>query len=116
MAIMTYELPRFAMNEQYGTLDRLTLAINGLPLKVRHVAADVVLDENPPIYGTMAPDMDAPKQLRCFNSIFGKLAVTTLGQRAEIRLPGPLTGKRAASTAQCQGLMVAGAGLDASFC
>jgi peptidoglycan/xylan/chitin deacetylase (PgdA/CDA1 family) len=92
-----YELPRFAMNEQYGTLDRLTLAINGLPLKVRHVTpADVVLDENPPIYGfTMAPDMDAPKQLRCFNSIFGKLDVTTLGQRAEIRLPGPLTGKRA---------------------
>ena len=35
------------------------------------------------------------KQLRCFNSIFGKLDVTTLGQRAEIRLPGPLTGKRA---------------------
>ena len=92
-----YELPRFAMNEQYGTLDRLELAINGLPLKVRHVTpADVVLDENPPIYGfTMAPDMDAPTQLRCFNSIFGKLDVTTLSQRAEIRLPGPLTGKRA---------------------
>ena len=92
-----YELPRFAMNEQYGTLDRLELAINGLPLKVRHVTpADVVLDENPPIYGfTMAPEMDAPKQLRCFNSIFGKLDVTTLSHRAEIRLPGPLTGKRA---------------------
>ena len=92
-----YELPRFAMNEQYGTIDRLKLAINGLPLKVNHVTpADVVLDENPPIYGfTMAQDMDAPKQLRCFNSIFGKLDVTTLGQRAEIRLPGPLTGKRA---------------------
>ncbi len=92
-----YELPRFAMNEQYGTIDRLTLAINGLPLKVSHVTpADVVLDENPPIYGfTMSEDMDAPKQLRCFNSIFGKLKVTTLGQRAEIRLPGPLTGNRA---------------------
>lgn len=92
-----YELPRFAMNEQYGTIERLTLAINGLPLKVKHVTpADVVLYENPPIYGfTMAPDMDAPKQLRCFNSVYGKLNVTTLGKRAEIRLPGPLTGKRA---------------------
>ena len=92
-----YELPRFAMNEQYGTIDRLTLAINGLPLKVKHVTPDdVVLDKNPPIYGfTMSPEMDAPEQLRCFNSIFGKLNVTTLGQRAEIRLPGPLTGKRA---------------------
>ena len=86
-----YELPRFAMNERYGTIDRLTLAINGLPLKVKHVTpSDVVLERNPPIYGfTMSADMDAPKQLRCFNSIFGKLNVTTLGQRAEIR-SGPL--------------------------
>ena len=92
-----FELPRFAMNEQYGTIDRLTLAIDGLPLKVNQITpADVVLDQNPPFYGfTMAPDMDAPQQLRCFNSTYGKLAVTTLGQRAEVRLPGPLSGTRA---------------------
>jgi peptidoglycan/xylan/chitin deacetylase (PgdA/CDA1 family) len=92
-----YELPRFAMNEQYGTLSRLDLAINGLPLKVDQITPeDVILDQNPPIYGfTLAPDMDKPKQLRCFNSIHGKLDVTIMGRRAEIRLPGPLNGKRA---------------------
>ena len=92
-----FELPRFAMNEQYGTLSRLDLAINGLPLKVDQITPeDVILDQNPPIYGfTLAPDMDKRKQLRCFNSIYGKLDVTIMGRRAEIRLPGPLTGKRA---------------------
>ena len=39
------------MNEQYGTLDRLSLPSMAC-LKVRHVTpADVVLDEDPPIYG-----------------------------------------------------------------
>ena len=92
-----YELPRFAMNEQYGTLSRLDLAINGLPLKVDQITPeDVILDQNPPIYGfTLAPDMDKPKQLRCFNSIYGQLDVTMMGRRAEIRLPGPLNGNRA---------------------
>ena len=92
-----FELPRFAMNEQYGTLSRLDLAINGLPLKVDQITPeDVILDQNPPIYGfTLAPDMDKRKQLRCFNSIYGKLDVTIMGRSAEIRLPGPLTGKRA---------------------
>ena len=92
-----YELPRFAMNEQYGTLSRLDLAINGLPLKVDQITPeDVILDQNPPIYGfTLAPDMDKPKQLRCFNSIYGMLDVTIMGRRAEIRLPGPLNGNRA---------------------
>ena len=92
-----YELPRFAMNEQYGTLSRLDLAINGLPLKVDQITPeDVILDQNPPFYGfTLAPDMDKPKQLRCFNSIYGMLDVTIMGRRAEIRLPGPLNGNRA---------------------
>ena len=41
------ELPRFAMNEQYGTIDRLQLAINGLPLKVDQIVPeDVVLNLN----------------------------------------------------------------------
>jgi len=92
-----FELPRFAMNEQYGTVERLRLAINGLPLKVSEITpTDVVIEQNPPFYGfTLAPDMDAPNQLRCFNSTYGKLDVAILGRRAEVRLPGPLTGERA---------------------
>lgn len=92
-----FELPRFAMNEQYGNRERLELAINGLPLKVGEIVpADVVLSENPPLYGfTLAPDMDQELQLRCFNSKYGKLDVAIIGRRAEIRMPGPLVGKRA---------------------
>jgi peptidoglycan/xylan/chitin deacetylase (PgdA/CDA1 family) len=94
-----FELPRFAMNEQYGTIDRLQLAINGLPLKVDQIVPeDVVLntDNNPPNYGfTLAPDIANDRQLRCFNSAYGKLEVNILGPRAEIRLPGPLAQGRA---------------------
>ena len=91
-----FELPRFAMNEQYGNRERLELAINGLPLKVNQlVPEDVVLAKNPPLYGfTLAADMDNERQLRCFNSKYGKLDVAIIGRRAEIRMPGPLVGKR----------------------
>ena len=94
-----FELPRFAMNEQYGSIDRLQLAINGLPLKVDQIVPeDVVLsnDNNPPNYGfTLAPDIADDRQLRCFNRSYGKLEVNILGPRAEIRLPGPLSKGRA---------------------
>lgn len=94
-----FELPRFAMNEQYGSLDRLQLAIDGLPLKVDQIVPeDVVLNDNnnPPNYGfTLAPDIANDRQLRCFNSTYGKLEVNILGPRAEIRLPGPLGQGRA---------------------
>ena len=92
-----FELPRFAMNEQYGNRERLELAINGLPLKVNEIVPeDIVLAENPPLYGfTLANDMDQERQLRCFNSKYGKLDVAMIGRRAEIRMPGPLVGARA---------------------
>ena len=94
-----YELPRFAMNEQYGTLERLSLAINGLPLKVNQIVPeDVVLNNkiNPPNYGfTLAPEIANDRQLRCFNSLYGKLNVTIIGPRAEVRLPGPFAQGRA---------------------
>ena len=92
-----FELPRFAMNEAYSGPERLDLAINGLPLKANNITPeDMVLAENPPIYGfTLAANMTPTSQLRCFNSKYGKLDVTILGRRAEVRVPGPLPGKRA---------------------
>ncbi len=88
-----FELPRFAMSEKYGSLERLRLAIDGLPLKVSQIVPeDVVLDDatNPPNYGfTLAPGIANDRQLRCFNSVYGKLNVTIIGPRAEVRMPGP---------------------------
>ena len=91
-----FELPRFAFNENYGALSRLKLAINGLPLKIKDLTPDdMVLNDNPPIYGfTLDEEMSPVSQLRCFASNHGKLEVSLLGLRAEIRLPGPLPSPR----------------------
>ena len=92
-----FELPRFAMNEQYGTEDRLRLAINGLPLKVSQILPeDVLIDQNPPAFGfTLAPDLTETEQLNCFNSTYSSLDITRFGQRVEVRFPGPLPAGRA---------------------
>jgi peptidoglycan/xylan/chitin deacetylase (PgdA/CDA1 family) len=92
-----FELPRFAFNERYGTMDRLTLAIDGLPLKVNQILpADVVIDVNPPALGfTLDPKIADSRQLRCFNSTYGKLSVDRIGPRAEVRFPGALPVGRA---------------------
>ena len=92
-----FELPRFAFNEQYGAMDRLTLAIDGLPLKVNQILpADVVINTNPPALGfTLAKEIADNRQLRCFNSTYGKLSVDRIGPRAEVRFPGALPSGRA---------------------
>ena len=91
-----FELPRFAFNEDYSALSRLKLAVNGLPLKIKELTPDdMVLKDNPPIYGfTLAEEMSPVSQLRCFSSNHGKLEVSLLGLRAEVRLPGPLPSPR----------------------
>ena len=91
-----FELPRFAFNENYGALSRLKLAINGLPLKIKDLTPeDMVLTQNPPIYGfTLDEEMSPVSQLRCFATNHGKLEVSLLGLRAEVRLPGPLPSPR----------------------
>jgi peptidoglycan/xylan/chitin deacetylase (PgdA/CDA1 family) len=92
-----FELPRFAMNEKYGTMDRLTLAIDGLPLKANQILpADVVIAKNPPDFGfTLAPEIATKNQLRCFNTTYDQLQISRLGPRAEVRFPGPLPSGRA---------------------
>ena len=93
---LTFEYPRFAFNETYGDLKRLTLAANGLPLVVTDITPqDMVIQNNPPYYGfTLSQEMEPKKQLRCFSSKYGKLDVSLIGYRAEVRLPGPLDGPR----------------------
>ena len=92
-----FELPRFAMNEQYGTEDRLRLAINGLPLKVSQILPeDVLIDQNPPSFGfTLTPDLTETEQLNCFNNAYNSVDITRFGQRVEVRFPGPLPAGRA---------------------
>ena len=91
-----FELPRFAFNENYGSLERLKLALDGKPLRVSDVTPrNMVLSENPPSYGFTVDESLTPiSQLRCFSGEYGKVNVEVLGPRAEIRLPGPMKGPR----------------------
>ena len=62
-------------------MDRLILAIDGLPLKVNQILpTDVVINANPPALGfTLAQEIASNRQLRCFNSTYGKLSVDRIG-------------------------------------
>lgn len=85
-------LPRFVMNEAYGSIDRFRLAANALPMPVTDVApADPVLTENPPSFGfTVASAIDGLDRLACFASGQGRATVQRIAEtRIEVRLAEP---------------------------
>jgi len=104
-----YYLPRFALDEKYGGIDRFRLTANALPLPVKDVTpADPLIepgDENPPAIGFTlmggAPGMSGgSKNLACFVSHEGKATVTRLGGeegsdiRIEVRMTKPMPAGR----------------------
>lgn len=86
-------LPRFALNEHYGSMDRFTLAANSLPLAVTDVTpANYTLTRNPPAFGFTLKE-PAPN-VACYPSD-GEATMTRLGdERVEIRLDGPVASGR----------------------
>jgi len=88
----SYFLPRFAFNEDYGSVSRFRLVANALPLPVDDLAPrDPLLTENPPAFGfTVAETIDNLGRLSCYHSKHGKVRLERLGQhRVEVRFPGP---------------------------
>lgn len=86
-----YNLPRFAMNERFGSLDRFRLAANALPLPVTDVTpADTVLrEQNPPPFGfTVDPHIQRLANLNCYASNqSGAARLERLGpHRIEVRI------------------------------
>ncbi len=86
-----YNLPRFAMNERFGSLDRFRLAANALPLPVSDVTpADTVLRaQNPPAFGfTVDPRIKRLDRLNCYASNqSGAARLERLGpHRIEVRI------------------------------
>jgi peptidoglycan/xylan/chitin deacetylase (PgdA/CDA1 family) len=84
-----YALPRFVMNDAFGSLDRFQLAANALPLPVGDVTpADPVLTRNPPILGFTVPDgIGNLDRLACFATGQGRTKVERLGSnRIEVRI------------------------------
>ncbi len=80
-------LPRFALNEAYGNIDRFRLAANALPLPVSEITPrDPLLTDNPPAFGfTVDPSLKQISRLACYHSGQGKLPVERLGRRVEVR-------------------------------
>ncbi len=76
-------LPRFALNETYGGLERLRTAANVLPLPVHDITpADPLVIHNPPAFGfSVSPTIENLGQLTCYNSHQGKLRIERLGER-----------------------------------
>ncbi len=93
-----YGLPRFALNEQYGDLDRFRLVANTLPLPTSDVTpSDPLLGPNPPPFGfTVAEGVNDLDRLNCYASGQGATAVERLGsRRIEVRVDAPFPPGRA---------------------
>ena len=87
-----YYLPRFALNETYGDLDRFRLVVNALPLSVDGMTpGDPLLDDanNPPAFGfTVREQVRGLSRIACYHSQSGQASVERLGQgRIEVRFP-----------------------------
>ncbi len=89
-----YELPRFAMNEKYGDMDRFLLAVNALPMPISDLSPkNPVILKNPPNYGfTLSKKIEPKNAVRCFANNGLKADTKRLGKyRIEIRLNGPFS-------------------------
>ena len=88
-----YYLPRFALNEKYGDLNRFKLVINALPIPVSDFTPSnpLVTDMNPPQVGfTVNADIHDLRKIQCFTSNEGNVSATLLGKsRVEVRMARP---------------------------
>ena len=87
-------LPRFALNENYGEIGKFRERARALPLAVRDFtpADPLVADDNPPaIAFSVDPETKGIEKLACFGSEREGLTLTrTENSRFEIKLPAPL--------------------------
>ena len=84
-----FALPRFVMNDAFGTTDRFEMAADALPLPAFDITpADPVLSGNPPLLGFSVPDtLRNLDQLACFASGEGRAIVERPGSnRIEVRI------------------------------
>ena len=88
-----FDLPRFAMNENYAGMARFRLAVNALALPVTDLtpADPLIAANNPPAMGfTMTRDFKGLDRLSCFTSHAGRARLERLGQkRIEVRVEAP---------------------------
>jgi peptidoglycan/xylan/chitin deacetylase (PgdA/CDA1 family) len=93
-ALPRYFLPRFSLNEAYGSVERLRTALNALPLPVEDVTPlDPLVPPggNPPAVGfTLGKSVGNAARLTCYQSNSGPMDVQHVGpRRIEIRFSAP---------------------------
>ena len=92
LSLGLFELPRFAMNETYGNMERFKLAVNALPIPISDLfPKDPMISINPPYYGfTLSSEIKPQNRIRCFANKNIKSETKRLGKnRIEIRLASP---------------------------
>ena len=88
-----FYLPRFAMNETFGAIDRFRLAAGALPLRVADETPDdpTVTGDNPPSIGfTVTWPENGLDRLRCYASHVDSVDLQRLGRRVEVRVAEPM--------------------------
>ena len=82
-----FELPRFSLNEQYGSIERFKFAANSKPLAVKEITPRdlVIKDVNPPLLGfTLINDIKS--KITCYPSHKLTTTISRLGEkRFEVR-------------------------------
>jgi len=93
-----FTLPRFALNETFGSLVRFKLAANALPLPVGEITpADTFIGHNPPQFGfTVDPGVAGLDNLACYaRHESGPAHIERLGERRfEVRMGAPFPDRR----------------------
>ena len=89
-----YYLPRYALNEEYGDIDRFKMIANTRSLLVEdfHPENMTIEERNPPLIGfNVNEEVGSLERLACFTSHEGKVRVENLyDRRIEIRMKTPL--------------------------
>jgi hypothetical protein len=93
-----FYLPRFALNEHYGEIERFRLAVNALALPVAEVTPGdpLVTANNPPTFGfSLTRAVEGLERISCFASHEGRVRVERLaGRRIEVRFSKPFPKSR----------------------
>jgi len=92
-----FYMPRFALNEAFGDMDRFRLVANALPIPHKDVTpSNPTLTTNPPLFGFTRTDLDLRLNgLACYAADQGKVKIEQLGPRIEVRMSGPFSAGRA---------------------
>ncbi len=93
-----WSLPRFVMNETYGSVERFQLAANALPLPVSDLTPDdPLLTVNPPPLGfTIGESVGDSSRLACFAAGQGRTVLERIADdRVEVRIKDPFPPGRA---------------------